>query len=103
MKRLLGLLGWLGVVLVLAAVALRFIKPELPMVYRTLALAGLGVTVLYALSQWRDIARSFQGRARSQRTSTIAEKSSAPWPRPRATLKASRAAAPTGIGTLAAL
>lgn len=62
MKRLLGLLGWLGVVLVLAAVALRFIKPGLPTVYRSLALAGLGVTVLYALSQWRDIARSFQGR-----------------------------------------
>src|SRR4029079_1351273 len=62
MKRLLGLLGWLGVVLVLAAVALRVIKPELATVYRTLALAGLGVTVLYALSQWRDIARSFQGR-----------------------------------------
>ena len=62
MKRLLGLLGWLGVVLVLAAVALRFLKPELPVVYRNLALAGLGVTVLYALSQWRDIARSFQGR-----------------------------------------
>jgi len=62
MKRLLGLLGWLGVVLVLAAVALRFIKPEQQPLYRNLALAGLGVTLLYALSQWRDIARSFQGR-----------------------------------------
>jgi gliding motility-associatede transport system auxiliary component len=61
-KRILGLLGWLGVVLVLAAVALRFIKPELQQWYQGLALAGLVVTALYALSQWRDIGRSFQGR-----------------------------------------
>ena len=62
MKRIIGLLGWLGVVLVLAAVALRFVRPDLPQWYQRLALAGLIVTALYAVSQWRDIARSFQGR-----------------------------------------
>jgi ABC-type uncharacterized transport system involved in gliding motility auxiliary subunit len=61
-KRLVGLLGWLGVVLVLAAVALRFIRPELQAWVQRLAMAGLVVVGLYALSQWRDIARSFQGR-----------------------------------------
>lgn len=62
MKRILGLLGWLGVVLVLAAVAIRFIKPEWQPWYQGLALAGLVVTALYGLSQWREIGRSFQGR-----------------------------------------
>lgn len=62
MKRILGILGWLGVVLVVAAVILRFTKPELQPVYQGLALAGLVVTLLYAASQWRDIGRSFQGR-----------------------------------------
>jgi ABC-type uncharacterized transport system involved in gliding motility auxiliary subunit len=61
-KRILGLLGWLGVVLVLAAVAVRFIKPERQALYQGLALAGLVATALYALSQWRDIGRSFSGR-----------------------------------------
>jgi ABC-type uncharacterized transport system involved in gliding motility auxiliary subunit len=60
-KRILGLLGWLGVVLVLAALAFRFTKPELN-IHPKLALAGLIVTAIYALSQWRDIGRSFQGK-----------------------------------------
>ena len=62
MKRFLGLLGWIGVLLVVAAVVLRFTRPELAPWYQRLALAGLVVTALYTLSQWRDIARSFQGR-----------------------------------------
>jgi ABC-type uncharacterized transport system involved in gliding motility auxiliary subunit len=63
-KRILGLLGWLGVVLVLAAVVLRFqgYKAEWQQWSQTLAIAGLIVTALFALSQWRDIGRSFQGR-----------------------------------------
>jgi ABC-type uncharacterized transport system involved in gliding motility auxiliary subunit len=61
-KRFLGLMGWIGVLLVVAAVVLRFARPELAPWYQRLALAGLVVTALYTLSQWRDIARSFQGR-----------------------------------------
>jgi len=62
LKRLLGLLGWLGVVLVFAAVAIRFLKPEWQQYYNGLALAGLACTLLYILSQWREIGRSFSGR-----------------------------------------
>jgi ABC-type uncharacterized transport system involved in gliding motility auxiliary subunit len=61
-NRLLGALGWLGVVLVVAAVVIRFTRPDLQEWSRGLAMSGLAVTVLYALSQWRDIARSFGGR-----------------------------------------
>ena len=62
MKRFLGFLGWIGVLLVVAAVVLRFTRPDLAPWYQRLALGGLVVTALYTLSQWRDIARSFQGR-----------------------------------------
>ena len=62
MKRLVGLLGWLGVVLVVIALGLRVWRPEMQPTYRALAIAGLIVTGLYALSQWRDVARSFSGR-----------------------------------------
>jgi ABC-type uncharacterized transport system involved in gliding motility auxiliary subunit len=62
-KRLVGLLGWLGVVLVLAAVAIRFLKPEWQQYSQWLAIAGLVVTAAYALSQWRDIGRTFEGRS----------------------------------------
>ena len=62
LKRVLGLLGWLGVALVFAAVAVRFLKPELVQWYNGLALAGLACTLLYILSQWREVARSFSGR-----------------------------------------
>ena len=63
MKRIVGFLGWLGVVLVVAAVvaAVRACR-TCTRGLSALALAGLVVTALYALSQWRDIARSFQGR-----------------------------------------
>ena len=62
LKRVLGLLGWLGVALVFAAVAIRFTRPEWQQSYNGLALAGLACTLLYILSQWREIARSFSGR-----------------------------------------
>lgn len=65
LKRILGLLGWLGVALVLAAVAIRILKPGETVWQQWasgLALAGLACTLLYMLSQWREIARSFSGR-----------------------------------------
>jgi ABC-type uncharacterized transport system involved in gliding motility auxiliary subunit len=62
MKRLVGVLGWVGVLLVVGAVVLRFAGTEWAEVSRRLALAGLVVTGLYALSQWRDIGRSIGGR-----------------------------------------
>lgn len=62
LKRILGLLGWLGVALVFAAVAIRFLKPEWQQYYNALAIAGLVCTLLYILSQWREIGQSFSGR-----------------------------------------
>lgn len=62
LKRILGLLGWLGVALVFAAVAIRFLKPEWQQYYNGLAIAGLVCTLLYMLSQWREIVQAFAGR-----------------------------------------
>ncbi len=62
LKRILGLLGWLGVALVFAAVAIKFLKPEWDPWRFRLALAGLVCVLLYILSEWRQIARSFSGR-----------------------------------------
>lgn len=61
LKRILGLLGWLGVILVLAAFSIRMLRP-LWHWYTYLALAGLVCTLLYILSQWREVARSLSGR-----------------------------------------
>ena len=62
LKRILGLIGWLGVALVLAAVALRMLAPERQQWINYLAIGGLVATLLYLLSQWRDIVRSFSRR-----------------------------------------
>jgi len=62
LKRILGLVGWLGVALVFAAVAIRFLKPEWQQWYFPLAIGGLVCTLLYILSQWREIGQSFSGR-----------------------------------------
>jgi ABC-type uncharacterized transport system involved in gliding motility auxiliary subunit len=62
LKRVLGLLGWLGVALVFAAVAIRFLRPEWQQYYNGLAIAGLVCTLLYILSQWREIGQAFAGR-----------------------------------------
>jgi ABC-type uncharacterized transport system involved in gliding motility auxiliary subunit len=61
LKRILGLLGWLGVALVFAAVAIRNLRPEWGWWYG-LAIAGLVCVLLYVMSQWREIARDFSGR-----------------------------------------
>ena len=60
-KKILGLLGWLGVVLVFTAYAIRNLRPEWGWWYG-LAIAGLVCVLLYVLSQWREIVRDFSGR-----------------------------------------
>jgi len=67
LKKILGLLGWVGVILVAIAVLLRveatpFIKPEWRHWGTRFALAGLVCTLVYILSQWREVVRSFSGR-----------------------------------------
>lgn len=62
LNRIFGLLGWLGVALVLAAVGVRFWQSTWTRTYNALAIAGLVITLVYLLSQWREIVRSFSGR-----------------------------------------
>ena len=62
LNRILGLLGWLGVALVLSAVAVRFLQPAWQQTYNGLAVAGLVCTLLYVLSQWRDVVQLMSGR-----------------------------------------
>ncbi len=62
LKRILGLLGWVGVALVSGAVAIRFLRPEWELWVGRLSIAGLVCVLLYILSEWRAMARSFSGR-----------------------------------------
>ncbi len=62
LKRAFDIVGWLGTALVLAAVAVFFSKPAWQPWSRWLAWAGLVCILLYAVGQWREIARSFAGR-----------------------------------------
>jgi ABC-type uncharacterized transport system involved in gliding motility auxiliary subunit len=61
LRRILGLLGWLGVALVFAAYAIKNLRPEWTWWYG-LAIGGLVCVLLYVLSQWREIVRDFSGR-----------------------------------------
>ncbi len=69
-KMILDLLGWLATTLILAAVAIRFLRPEWQSVGYWLAVSGLVALLLYVLGQWRDIVRMF-GR-RQARLGTLA-------------------------------
>jgi ABC-type uncharacterized transport system involved in gliding motility auxiliary subunit len=61
-KRLFSILGWLGTALVLAAVAVRFLRPDLQQVWNGLALSGLACVLLYLVSQWREVFDVFGAR-----------------------------------------
>lgn len=62
LSRLTNLIGWLGVALVFAGFALRFLKPAMVNVWWNLAAAGLVCVVLYIAGQWRDIVAFFTRR-----------------------------------------
>ena len=62
MTRFANILGWVGTALVVAAVATRFIRPELQHVWQRLAIAGLVVVLVYLATQWREIAAVFSRR-----------------------------------------
>jgi gliding motility-associatede transport system auxiliary component len=61
LKRILGLVGWLGVAMVFASFAIKNLRPEWTWA-NPLAIAGLVCVLLYILSQWREIVRDFSGR-----------------------------------------
>lgn len=61
-KKLGGIIGWIGTVLVFGAVAIRFLKPDWDRYAYWGAWAGLVCVLVYTLSQWRDIAAAFRRR-----------------------------------------
>jgi ABC-type uncharacterized transport system involved in gliding motility auxiliary subunit len=61
-SRLTNLVGWLGVALVFAAFALRFLRPDLVQVWWNLAAAGLVCVLIYILGQWREFLTFFSQR-----------------------------------------
>ena len=63
LKRAFDTIGWLGTALVLAAVAVFFLKAEWQPYSRWLAWGGLVCILLYTLGQWRDVAKVFTGRS----------------------------------------
>jgi ABC-type uncharacterized transport system involved in gliding motility auxiliary subunit len=61
-KNVLNIVGWLGTALVVAAVAVRFLRPEWDQYAVYAAWAGLACVVLYTLGQWREILDYFRQR-----------------------------------------
>src|SRR5678809_357847 len=61
-KNILNIVGWLGTALVVAAVAVRFLRPEWDQYAIYGAWAGLACVVLYTLGQWHEIADYFSRR-----------------------------------------
>ena len=62
MKRIANVIGWVGTVLVFAAVVVRFARPDWDHYAIYGAWAGLACLVLYILGQWRDILDYFRSR-----------------------------------------
>jgi ABC-type uncharacterized transport system involved in gliding motility auxiliary subunit len=57
-----GVVGWLGTLLVFAALATRIFYSQYEQYARWAAWGGLALVLLYTLSQWREIKRSFSRR-----------------------------------------
>ena len=57
-----GIVGWIGTLLVFAGVAIRFLRPEWFQYAWWASIGGLACVLLYMLTQWREIGRSFQKR-----------------------------------------
>ena len=62
MAKIFSILWWLGTALVFAAAGIRFGLPAQDQYAFYLAWAGIACWVVYAASQWREIAQTFSGR-----------------------------------------
>ncbi len=62
LNTILGVVGWIGTLLVFAGVAIRLFRPQWDQYAYWAAVGGLVCVGLYTLSQWREIGRSFQKR-----------------------------------------
>ncbi len=70
-NRILGVIGWLGTVLVFGAVAIRFLRPEWNQYATYAAWAGLVCVLLYMAGQWRDLLGFYDKRSARYGTMTI--------------------------------
>ena len=74
-NRIFGIIGWIGTVLVFAAVAARLFTPPWGWwsdQYATyLAWAGLASVLVYMAGQWRDVANFYKGRGARYGTMSI--------------------------------
>ena len=61
-KNILNIVGWIGTALVVAAVAVRVLRPGWDQYAVYAAWAGLGCVVLYTLGQWREVIDYFRRR-----------------------------------------
>src|SRR5215210_4528640 len=61
-NRILSFVGWVAMLLVLAALAIRFGRPAWEQYATYLAWAGLVCALAYTLGQWREIANVFSRR-----------------------------------------
>lgn len=68
-KRIGGIIGWVGTALVFGAVAIRFLRPEWMQYGTYMTWAGLVCILAYMLAQWRDV-MSFYG-TRQARYGTV--------------------------------
>jgi hypothetical protein len=69
LKRLVGIIGWVGTALVFGAVAIRFLRPEWMQYGQYMTWAGLVCILVYMVGQWRDVV-SFYG-TRQARYGTV--------------------------------
>ena len=70
LKRIVGVVGWVGTALVFGAVAIRLFKPDWTQYGYWGAWAGLAFVILYMLGQWRETMHSMSRR--QTRLGTIA-------------------------------
>ncbi len=61
-QKVLNIVGWIGMGMVLVAVAIRFGIPAKEQYAYYLAWGGLVAVLLYTIGQWREIATAFSGR-----------------------------------------
>ena len=62
LNTILGIVGWIGTLLVFAGVAIRLFRPAWDQYAYYAAIGGLVCVLIYTLSQWREIVRAFSKR-----------------------------------------
>src|SRR3977135_3882864 len=62
LNRILSFVGWVAMLLVMAALGIRFGRPAWEQYASSLAWAGLVCALAYTLGQWREIAKVFSRR-----------------------------------------